>query len=491
MRIVHKLSLAFVVTTSAIVLVGGAVRVEREVGVLEFDRQRDHRVMGRALGAAIASVWRSDGEARALSVLETANVPEGRVHVRWVWLEGGPPGVHTAFDQAMVESTPVGETVTRVVTPASGEAMRYTYVPLAVDAHRRGALELSESLAAQKRFAHRVVTETLVTTLILLLVSAGLSMWLGVSIVGRPMQALAAKARRVGQGDFEGPLHLRQKDELGDLAREMDTMAEQLILAHARVEEETAQKIAAQDQLRHADRLATVGKLASGIAHELGTPLNVVGARAQMIRDGEATPAETRDYARVIIESTERMTRIIRQVLEFARRKGPAKVACPLAPLARSTLELLAPLAAKREVALLLAPSDPEAGDVTVDADAGALQQVITNLVVNAVQAMDRPGTVRVSVGEERRSPPLSVGGPEALYATVQVTDEGRGIPERDLPRVFEPFFTTKDVGEGTGLGLSVAYGIVEDHGGWIAVESAVGAGSSFTVYLPRKSAPA
>jgi two-component system NtrC family sensor kinase len=485
MRLVQKLSLAFVLSTSAVLAVAGVVRAQREVGVLEYDRLRDHHLIGRALGAAIATVWHSDGQARALAVLEQANIPSGRVRMRWIWLEGGPLDVHAAFDVMAIEATPVGDTITRVVKNAAGANMRYTYVPLAVDPKRHGALELSESLVGQERFTHRVIMDTLATTLILAFVSAGLSMLLGLWIVGRPMRALAEKARRVGQGDFTGPLHLAQTDELGALAREMNTMCDRLVLAHDRVEEETGKKTAAEDQLRHADRLNTVGKLASGIAHELGTPLNVVSARAQMIVNRETTPTETVDYAAVIVQATERMTRIIRQLLEFARRKGTEKATCALEPLAQRTLDMLGPLASKREVKLVLeAP-----GETLVDADASALEQVLTNLVVNAVQSMGKPGAVMVSVGLERKEPPGSPGSPEVEYASVRVTDEGDGIREEDIAHVFEPFFTTKDVGEGTGLGLSVAYGIVQEHGGWIAVESEIGKGSSFNVYLPMKAA--
>ena len=488
MRLVQKLSLAFILSTSTIIGVGGLMRAQREVGFLEFDRMRDHRLIGRALGSAIAAVWHSDGEARALAVLEQVNALNGRVHVRWVWLEGAPPEMRTAFDAAAVEATPVGESLTRVVTEADGEGMRYTYVPLAVDRHRRGALELSESLTNQQRLIHRVVQDTVLTTAILALVSAGLSTLLGVWIVGRPMRSLADKARRVGQGDFTGPLHLTQKDELGELAREMNTMCERLLALHERVEEETAKKTAVQDQLRHADRLNTVGKLASGIAHELGTPLNVVNARAQMIASAETSPAETLDYATVIVRATEQMTRIIRQLLEFARtRSGPSEMApCGLGAMARRNLDMLAPLAGKRDVELLL--DAPLEQDVTVDADASALEQVHTNLVVNAIQAMQKAGTVRVVIAEGRVTPPASVGGPELRCASVRVTDEGAGIRGEDLAHVFEPFFTTKDVGDGTGLGLSVAYGIVKDHGGWIVVESTMGVGSSFVVYLPLRT---
>ena len=107
--------------------------------------------------------------------------------------------------------------------------------------------------------------------------------------------------------------------------------------------------------------------------------------------------------------------------------------------------------------------------------DAGQLQQVLTNLVMNGLQAMKRPGTVRVRAEHVRATPPADVGGPEADWVRLDVEDEGDGIAPEVLPHIFEPFFTTKDVGEGTGLGLSVSYGIVREHGGWIAVRSEPG----------------
>jgi signal transduction histidine kinase len=484
MRLVQKLSLALIMTTSTILIVDGVLRVQREVAVLEFDRTRDHRVIGRAVGSAIAAVWRSDGEARALALLEQSNMPTGRMHMRWLWLDGDPTASKPAFDKSVIDAVTPGDAITRVVPAPPGEDMRYTYVPLAVDAKRHGAIELSESLVGQHRFTRRMILDTLITTVILVLACAGLATLLGMWIVGRPMRALAEKARRVGQGDFTAPLLMKQDDELGELAREMNTMCDRLVLANDRVKDETAQRLAALEQLRHADRLTTVGKLASGIAHELGTPLNVVSARAQMIASGEASPSDAAEYANIIVGATERMTRIIRQLLEFARRKGSEKAAAALEPLAQRTLEMVGPLAANKSIKLVLEAK----GETFAVVDANPIEQVFTNLVVNAVQAMDGPGVVRVSIGTERTSPPVDIGGDAGDFACIRVTDAGAGIRDEDVAHVFEPFFTTKDVGEGTGLGLSVAYGIVREHGGWIDVVSTVGRGSSFAVYLPSRA---
>jgi signal transduction histidine kinase len=264
----------------------------------------------------------------------------------------------------------------------------------------------------------------------------------------------------------------------------MNTMCERLVDANERVQAETRARIDAIEQLRHADRLMTVGKLASGIAHELGTPLNVVEARAGMIAAGETSKDETLEYARIIVDAVGRMTRTIRQLLEFARRRGPEKNNQQIAPVIARTLELLKPLGAKKQISLSL-----ENGQTRpLDVDANQFEQVVTNLVVNAIQSMDHAGSVVVRISEERATPPADMDGVAGEFACVRILDEGAGIAKEHVPHIFEPFFTTKDVGEGTGLGLSVAYGIVRDHGGWIDVKSEIGKGTEFLVYLPLQA---
>ena len=147
---------------------------------------------------------------------------------------------------------------------------------------------------------------------------------------------------------------------------------------------------------------------------------------------------------------------------------------------------MLATIARKRGVSLELMRDD---APTTVVVDHGQLQQVLTNLVVNAIQASASGGGVTVSVGREVLRPPGDVGGAPAEHAFVRVADRGHGIAPEHLPHVFDPFFTTKTVGEGTGLGLAVSYGIVRDHHGWIDVRSEVGAGSVFTAFLPLPAA--
>jgi two-component system NtrC family sensor kinase len=372
------------------------------------------------------------------------------------------------------------ETVVRGRLP-SGDDRRITYIPVSVDGRQRGALEVSESLSPERRFMRATELQVVATTGLMILLCAAIALGLGFWFVGRPMQALCDKARRVGGGDLSGPLMVRQRDEIGMLARELNSMCARLAETLEQLATASEARIAALEQLRHADRLKTVGHLASGVAHELGTPLNVVSGRAKMIAQGMVSGDDVAENARIISEQAARIAAIIRQLLDFSRRRGPRLGPGDLRPIAVRTVELLATLARKRSVTL-----DVEAAEnaVTAHIDEAQVQQVLANLVVNGLQAMSHGGRLRVRLGHQRVTPPPDVGGPPTDYVTVTVQDEGTGIGADILPRIFEPFFTTKEVGEGTGLGLSVAYGIVREHGGWIDVESSPGEGSRFTIFL-------
>jgi signal transduction histidine kinase len=237
-------------------------------------------------------------------------------------------------------------------------------------------------------------------------------------------------------------------------------------------------------QVRHADRLATVGTLAAGVAHELGTPLNVVGGTARAIATNEVSGEEALEAARTIEEQTRTMSGIIRQLLDFARRRPPQKEVTNVSDLAARTLEMLRPLSEKRGVQLVFAGGDDNSAEV----DEVQIGQAITNLVMNGVQAMPSGGRLSVRVATAHLRPPVDVGQTERDFVQIAVHDEGAGIAADVLPHVFEPFFTTKRVGEGTGLGLSVSYGLVREHGGWISVASAPDQGATFTIHLPRGS---
>jgi len=256
----------------------------------------------------------------------------------------------------------------------------------------------------------------------------------------------------------------------------VNAMCERLVEANSKTQRETLARISALEQLRHADRLITVGRLAAGVAHELGTPLNVIGGRVKMLRRKTVQPTVADEYLGIIAEQAERMTTIIRQLMDFARRREPKVAAADLQASALAIRRLVLPIAQKRRVEVVVASTEP----VLALGDTVQLEQVMSNLVVNAIHACAEGGRVEISCGLREE------GGTRRAF--MRVEDDGHGMDAATKERIFEPFFTTKDVGQGTGLGLSVAHGIVREHGGSIEVESAPERGSRFSVFLPMAS---
>ncbi|MEJ2700764.1 MAG: ATP-binding protein, partial [Desulfuromonadales bacterium] len=278
---------------------------------------------------------------------------------------------------------------------------------------------------------------------------------------------------RIASGDFSETLELRGRDEFAALATALDRMRGRL--ADARQSDQA--RLEALEKLRHTERLATIGRLSAGMAHELGTPLNVIAGRAKLIAGQSLPPEEVGRSARIINEQAERMTAIMRQLLDFARRGSLRTAPVNLERLAGSVQEMLLPAAQKQGVSITLASSTEP---LEVVADSAQLQQVLLNLVMNGIQAMPDGGTLEICLkGQNGISPPEGIEPGSGHWAVIAVRDSGVGIPDEDLPHLFDPFFTTKDIGQGTGLGLAIAYGIVQEHGGWIEVDSRSGQGST------------
>ena len=475
MRLVTKLSV-YLIGASAIALAARAgTRVAVDVARFDDDMRHGHLSAGRVLATSVEDAWRARGDDAARQVLKRADGAGVDLAFRWVGYDD-PRAELGPDDRSRLDA---GGAVHRLASgPRHRELISYVAVMPGVPAH--GLVELHEPVAERQAYLHADVRDVIVMLGILLIVLGALAVGLSRRLVGRPVAELVAKARRVSEGDLTQPLDLRGPDELVLLADEMNAMCERLAIARARVETELEAKLQARRELRHAERLATIGTLAAGIAHELGTPLSVVVGHAQMITGREVEGERAIASAKVIEQQVERITRVIRQLLDFARRKGPEGGCASLLTTARETCTLLEPLARRAEVTIEVAGD----GEVEAVIERAALEQVVTNLAVNAIHAMPSGGTLRIQASRERTSPPGSTSSP-ATYARLDVADDGSGISPETAARMFDPFFTTKGPGEGTGLGLSVVHGIVEDHGGFITLETEVGRGTTLSVYLP------
>ncbi len=225
-----------------------------------------------------------------------------------------------------------------------------------------------------------------------------------------------------------------------------------------------------QEQLRTTERIAELGTVASGMAHEIGTPMNVILGRAEYLMD-RVTEEPIKKGLQTIITQVERITRVMNQLLSFARRKAPKRGALDLRHVLEDSIEMFRERLARSHIQVELLFADP---CPMVLADADQMSQVIINLVMNAVHAMPDGGTLRVGLVLE----------PQMVKLTI--ADTGHGIPREIIRKIFDPFFTTKEFGKGTGLGLTVVKGIIEEHQGSVTVDSEEGRGTTFTILLPR-----
>ncbi|HVJ91156.1 MAG TPA: histidine kinase dimerization/phospho-acceptor domain-containing protein, partial [Labilithrix sp.] len=321
MKVATKFALAFVASGLLSVVVYSSVAASREVDQIETTVAEDLASLGRALSTSIIAVWERDGESRALDLVA---VHDGNVaiDVRWTWLDvEGNHLFSPRGGQAVIPSLLRGEQKTWVGVTPTGERRVYAYVPLLRQGARPAALEFSRPLVKGSQVFWSEVREQLLISTIVAAFAAVVAIVLTSWIVSRPLARVAQQASRIGKGDLSYKLPVRGSDEVAALIEEQNAMCDALADARKRTEEETEKRLFALEQLRHADRLRTVGTLASGIAHELGTPLNVIAMRAKMIATGEVSPEEAPENAKIIVSQTERVTKIVRLLLDYARRR--------------------------------------------------------------------------------------------------------------------------------------------------------------------------
>lgn len=462
MKLVSRFAVAFFSGTCLCLLVTSWLAAARESERAAARIERDTRALGETLRAAVTLSWAAGGEDTARRLAESPDVERENVEVTW------SPGVPTL--EGAVLDHPSGTSPLRL------------RVPVRIPGGTGGTLVLLHAVPSQGELLRAALAEELAALLALGLVTGALAALLGTVLIGRPLERVVSQARRVARGDLSVRLSERRTDEIGDLKRELNVMCDCLADAGRKLEEESAKRVETLEQLRHLDRLRTVGTLSSAVAHELGTPLNVVLLRAQTLVD-EPGPAEDRaDAARVIVAQVERMSRIVRQLLDFSRAEGRHVREVSLRAVLDDAAALLGSLAKKHGVALVVVPGE----EVTLAVDPGQIEQAVTNLIVNGVHAMPEGGQLKVSLRVVEAQRPGTLAAPVRVVR-IDVRDQGVGITEVTLARIFEPFYTTKEDGRGTGLGLSVAGGIAEEHGGWLHAESELGHGSTFSIYLPLK----
>jgi two-component system NtrC family sensor kinase len=302
-----------------------------------------------------------------------------------------------------------------------------------------------------------------------------------------PLQKMVVATQEIAKGDLSHKVGVQSKDEIGTLADSFNQMTENLKIANQKliewgktlekkVEERTKELTEMQTHLIQSEKLASLGKLAAGIAHEINNPLGGILIYSHLLLEEAPKKSPHRENLQKIVKETSRCKDIVKGLLEFARPKEPETSQVDINDIVESSLVIMEGQALFQNIKI----KKSYAKDLPkIVADSAQLQQVFMNIILNAAEAMDGNGVLTLST---------SLDG-DKTHIEVKFSDTGHGIKEEDKRRLFEPFFTTKEVGKGTGLGLAISYSIVQKHNGTIQVESEVGKGSTFAVTIPVKRA--
>ena len=314
----------------------------------------------------------------------------------------------------------------------------------------------------------RAVAMFLGITLVGMIVALIVSNFLARGIL-QPIRDLISASGRWAKGDFGYQVKVTRKDEIAKLEETFNFMASSLKERDDKLKEYTDQ------QIMKSEKLATIGQLAAGVAHEINNPLGTISIYAQMALDELGKDNNScRESLAVVMKQTNRAGRIVKDLLEFARQSEPEMRMLNINDVLKKSISITSHPAELQNIRLLtdLTQELPE-----IQGDSDKLEQVFVNIMINALQAMPNGGalTVCTRITEDSR------------FVEIEISDTGCGIPQEHLCKLFDPFFSTKRTGEGTGLGLSVTLGIIEKHNGTIDVKSTIGEGSSFVIRLPTE----
>jgi two-component system, NtrC family, sensor kinase len=491
MRLRLRLVVLLMVPLLVVSGVYGMVRVQQETRAQVEDERERAAGMARTIQIAVESALAVRGWPHTELVGLLDDLILGQTAIDRIRLFDRTGQVRAASNARTVALPPSAETVARVIESGRGDLVEsdvrdkdswvyilpVRYSPLGGRGHSaaaRMALEIAFVAPNSRMMARQATRDVLLRVGVLTVVLALLIAVVLQRQVLRPVADLARSIRALGEGRRGPPLSVKRQDELGDLAAAFNSMTERLEGARQAMVAEAEYALDLEQKLRRSETLAVAGKLASGIAHEVGTPLNIISGRAEMVLRSLPPEHSSRQDLERIIHQIDRLSNIVRSLLDTVRLGKLEVQRVSVETLIGQLLLLLEHVGRKRGISMTTSiPKDLR----DVAGDPSRLQQVFINLMMNAVEATPPNGMISV------RAEPCPNDGRAGV--SIAVTDTGAGIPPDALGQIFEPFYTTKPLGEGTGLGLAISRDIIRDHGGLILVQSRPGHGSTFSVWLP------
>jgi signal transduction histidine kinase len=472
-RLSIRLRFTVALTAIAAVLFGGyaiwGYRSER--GDLRAATTRELRLIGQSLETSLGNALRDRQRADIEETLKAldALAPDLDVYVHdsagTVIARSKGARDDAALRALARDASVLGGELVRFEAADDGDRLTFAAPLTGDDGTPLGALAISRPVSDLERDLARTRIRLVTAMLALLLATAIAGLVLGTIHVSRPIGRLRDGIRQIREGDFRTQVQADRHDEIGELVVEFNRMIAALADERSRAEAEADARTRLEQGLQRVDKLVTIGQLSAGLAHEIGSPLQVLSGRAATLLD-HADPEVQRQAAQLTAQC-ERITRVVEQLLSFGRRKAAAVEACDLSEPVRAVIDLLAGEARRRGISLTMEVLDPPH---VIEADRDQLQQVALNLVKNALVATPSGGIITVRVDRLDNKVRLSI------------RDNGVGIDSATRARLFEPFFTTRAAEGGTGLGLAVVRSIADEHRARIDVNSSPGAGAEFVV---------
>jgi two-component system, NtrC family, sensor kinase len=483
MRLTTRLLLPLLTTVALVMLLFALWALRQREASTTNEAQRVTAAYATALALGLEAAFRAGSADDVQAAIDRIS---REPTIFGVIVYGADTGVlFTSQPVGIIETAPLAA-IRRVIAtaqPASftreieGERVFSIVRPLATASGELvGAMEVvqpwdyvhAEVRRTRQRFILNTLTLLLAVTLVITLLVRRL--------IARPLHRFLEAVQALGRGELGfRTSEERTGAELNVLAREFNRMADQLEHARAELERQAEERVVLAGRLRETEKLAVVGNLAAGLGHEIAAPLHVIRGRAELLSRRTSDEGMRRNL-RIIIDQIDRITLIVRNLLDFARRREPRMEPVEVAAVLRGVLEFLEP---ELDRAGIVVTVEGDAGASMILADRDLLHQVFINLLMNSLQVM--------AAQEGERCIALRLRPPDREPNRLEIVleDSGPGMAEGVLDRVFEPFFTTKAPGEGTGLGLAVARSIVEDHAGSITAENRPGGGARFRIILP------
>ncbi len=487
MRISTTLTLAVAGASSLVVAAYGAWQMRDEALELSESALHDTRLLAVVVEVAVENALRDGQRADVDEILSSLEVRDANMDVlifdterRLLSSSEGVAGSEAFVRNAFADTIGSETTGERILDRGAGDRI-VAWVPLRNEkGSRTGTVVVTKPFEELRRDLIETAWSSLLSLLVLV-ASISIVTWLLVeAYVRRPARILQESMQGIRAGDLRGIVRHKRVDELSSLVDEFNALLVELAATRERLDSEARSRRALEDGLRGIDKLVTVGQLSAGLAHEIGSPLQILEGRARALAKRSDVSDEVRRVAEILVTQAERVTRIVDQLLSFSRRKPINLSAIDLPQVAGIVVEFMRSEADRRGVRMQLIP----ARDLPpAKADVDQMQQVVLNLLTNALRASRRGGAVTVRIDRSVLRDPATADERDALL--LEVADQGHGMSEDQLARSFEPFFTTWTTSGGSGLGLAVVKSIVNAHGGQIDLTSTPDVGTTVTVRVP------